>query len=99
MEYVFFPWARGMLLSRNGIVDGAVEWEDTNAHRTDHFVSRDPLSRQEWAFFHRKSTSVDWQELKGVHQQRIGLTIGYACSEVFKAMQGKYPRTLQRSGL
>jgi len=91
VEYVFLPWARGMLLSRNGLVDGVIEWEDTPAHRKTHFVSSKPRSRQEWVFFHRKGTSLGWNHLEDLHSQRIGLTIGYAYSDVFKVMQAKYP--------
>ncbi|MDD2462665.1 MAG: transporter substrate-binding domain-containing protein [Desulfobulbus sp.] len=93
VEYAFLPWARGMLLSRNGLVEGTFEWEDTPAHRKSHFVSSRPISRQEWVFFYRKGTSVDWQQLEDLRQQRIGLTIGYAYSDVFKAMQNTYPAT------
>lgn len=93
VEYSFFPWARGMLLSRNGLVDGALEWENTPEHRRSHFVSRQPISRQQWVFFHRKGTTVDWRQLEDLHRHRIGLTIGYAYSDAFKVFQANYPAT------
>ncbi len=97
VEYTFLPWARGMLLSHNGIVDGAIEWEDTPEHRQSHFISSKPLSKQEWVFFYRKGTSFDWQQLEDLHTKRIGLTIGYAYSNVFKGMQDKYPATFREA--
>ena len=97
VEYVFLPWARGMLLSRNGLVDGAIEWEDTPAHRKSHFVSSKLLSTQEWVFFHRQGTSLDWNQLEDLHAQRIGLTLGYAYSDVFKGMQAQYPATFSEA--
>lgn len=93
VEYTFLPWARGKLLSNNGLIDGTLEWEDTPAHRSGHFVSSMPLSTQEWVFFHRKGSPVNWQQLEDLQQQRIGLTIGYVYGDVFKSMQARYPAT------
>ena len=91
VHYTFLPWARGMLLSKSGAVDGAIEWADTPEHRASHFVSRQSLSEQRWVFFHRRDTAIPWQQLEDLQQQRIGLTIGYAYSDVFKPLQAKYP--------
>nr|WP_321467521.1 transporter substrate-binding domain-containing protein [uncultured Desulfobulbus sp.] len=97
VEYVFLPWARGKLLSQNGFLDGAVEWEDTQEHRKGHYVSCEPLSTQEYVFFYRKGTSVDWQRLEDLHPLRIGLTIGYVYSEAFEQMRKKFPATFSES--
>ena len=91
VQYTFVPWARGMLLSKDGALDGAIEWADTPEHRASHFVSSQPLSEQRWVFFHRRDTSIPWQQLADLHNQRIGLTIGYAYSDMFKPLQAKYP--------
>nr|WP_321465055.1 transporter substrate-binding domain-containing protein [uncultured Desulfobulbus sp.] len=91
VDYVFLPWARGMLLSRNGVLDGAIEWAETPEHRKSHFISNQPLSKQDFVFFYRKGSSLDWQKLEDLHNQRIGLTIGYVYYDLFKAMQRKYP--------
>ncbi len=91
VHYTFLPWARGMLLSKSGAVDGAIEWADTPEHLASHFVSSQPLSAQRWVFFHHRDAAVPWQQLEDLQQQRIGLTIGYAYSDVFKPLQAKYP--------
>lgn len=91
VRYTFLPWARGMLLSKSGAVDGAIEWADTPEHRASHFVSQQPLSEQRWVFFHHRDTAIPWQQLEDLQHQRIGLTIGYAYSDVFKPIQAKYP--------
>lgn len=91
VEYTFLPWARGMLLSKSGALDGAIEWADTPEHRASHFVSSQSLSEQRWVFFHRKDTAISWQQLEDLSHLRVGLTIGYAYSDVFKPLQAKYP--------
>ena len=91
VDYTFLPWARGMLLSKDGALDGAIEWADTPEHRASHFISAQPLSSQRWVFFHRRDAAIPWHELEDLQQHRIGLTIGYAYSDVFKSLQTKYP--------
>lgn len=91
VQYTFLPWARGMLLSKSGALDGAVEWADTPEHRASHFISGQALSEQRWVFFHRRDALVKWQHLEDLKHLRIGLTIGYAYSDVFKPLQAKYP--------
>lgn len=91
VQYTFLPWARGKMLSREGALDGAIEWADTPEHRASHFVSAQPLSEQRWVFFHRRDAAFPWQQLEDLQPQRIGLTIGYAYSDVFKPLQVKYP--------
>lgn len=83
VEYQFFPWARGFLLSEHGVLDGAVEWAGTEEQGKSHYVSRDVLSRQQWVFFRRRDRPVAWQPLSSIPKVIIGLTIGYAYSDIF----------------
>lgn len=91
VEFQFLPWARGLLLSQSGVLDGAIEWADTPGHRASHFVSREPLSRQQWVFFHRRDRSFPWETLNDLGGAIIGLTIGYAYSDVFVDLQQRRP--------
>ncbi|WP_319586957.1 transporter substrate-binding domain-containing protein [uncultured Desulfobulbus sp.] len=91
VEYEFLPWARGLLLSQNGVVDGAVEWAGTAEQRQTHFVNSDPLSRQEWVFFHHRETSYSWEHLDDLKDRTIGLTIGYAYNDVFADLRKQQP--------
>lgn len=91
VEYQFLPWARGQLLSQNGKVDGTLEWADTPEHRLTHFLSKEPLSRQQWVFFHRKDKPVSWERLDDLHHRSIGLTIGYAYSNAFTDLHKQRP--------
>ena len=89
--YEFLPWARGYLLSQNGVLEGAIDWADTTEHRTTHYVSRDYISRQLWVFFHRKDRSFSWESLNDLTGKTIGLTLGYAYSDVFKELKTAKP--------
>jgi polar amino acid transport system substrate-binding protein len=91
VEYEFLPWARGLLLSQNGVVDGAVEWAGTPEQRQTHFVNREPLSRQQWVFFYHRKTSFAWERLDDLKDLTIGLTIGYAYNDVFADLQKQHP--------
>lgn len=89
--YEFLPWARGYMLSQNGVLDGAIDWADTAEHRAAHFVSKDYISRQLWVFFHRTATSISWDNLHDLRGKTIGLTIGYAYSDVFAPLKAANP--------
>lgn len=89
--YEFLPWARGYLLSQNGVLDGAIDWADTAEHRASHYVSRDYISRQLWVFFHRKDRSFSWESLDDLNGKTIGLTLGYAYSDIFKELKAANP--------
>lgn len=91
VEYEFLPWARGLLLSQNGVVDGAIEWAGTAEQRRTHFVSEEPLSLQQWVFFYRRDTPHPWQRLEDLKDRTIGLTIGYAYNDVFVELRKQHP--------
>lgn len=91
VQYEFLPWARALLLSQNGMVDGTLEWEDTPEHQKSHWVSTETLSLQQWGFMHRKETRVTWERLEDLQRYTIGLTIGYAYSNVFVDLRRQRP--------
>lgn len=86
VEYGFFPWARSYYLSETGQWDGAIEWADTEAHRETHYVSAEPLSKQEWVFFYRQDHPLEWATMNDLAGKTIGITIGYAYSDVFEEL-------------
>lgn len=91
VTYEFLPWARGLLLSQNGVVDGAVEWAGTPEQRKTHHVSSEALSRQQWVFFQRKDAPIPWERLDDIRDRTIGVTIGYAYSDVFAELKKQRP--------
>ncbi len=92
VEYTFLPWARAFLLSKNGVMDGTVEWAGNDDQRASHFISKDYISAQQWVFFHRANRSFSWKILDDLSGLTIGLTIGYIYSDIFIEMQRRNPR-------
>lgn len=91
VQYSFLPWARGLLLSQNGVLDGAIEWAATPTIRQHHFVSKTPLSHQQWVFFQRADRALHWQQLDQLTGVTIGITIGYSYSGALAALQRSRP--------
>ncbi|NLF51490.1 MAG: amino acid ABC transporter substrate-binding protein [Leptolinea sp.] len=83
VEIEFFPWARAMTLARNGEYDGTLEWDDTPDWREFFYINSEPISPQEWVFFHRKDDLFEWTTLKDLTGKRIGVTSGYIYSNAF----------------
>ena len=86
VEYGFFPWARAYSLAASGEWDGTIEWADSDTHREDFYISRDYLSRQEWAFFYLKSTSFQFLSEEDLTGMTIGITAGYEYGPNFQSL-------------
>lgn len=84
VKYEFFPWARSYSLSATGAWDGTLAWDDTPEHRADHYLSAEPITRQEWVFFYRKDRPLVWKTLDDLAGKTIGVTTGYVYSDAFK---------------
>jgi polar amino acid transport system substrate-binding protein len=89
VAYDFFPWARSYSLSATGEWDGSLAWADTPEHRTLHYISAEPVSIQEWAFFYRTDHPLVWNKLDDLAGKTIGVTTGYVYSDTFKDLRKK----------
>jgi polar amino acid transport system substrate-binding protein len=89
VEYDFFPWARSYSLSATGAWDGTLAWDDTPEHRTQHYLSAEPISIQEWVFFYRTDQPLAWETLDDLAGKTLGVTIGYVYSDAFKELLQK----------
>jgi polar amino acid transport system substrate-binding protein len=89
VTYGFFPWARSYSLSATGEWDGTLSWDDTPEHRSQHYLSAQPVSVQEWVFFHRTDRPLTWETLDDLAGKTIGITSGYVYSDAFKELQAK----------
>jgi polar amino acid transport system substrate-binding protein len=87
VEYGFFPWARGFHLAETGEWDGMIEWADTVEARSSFYVSKSPVSKQEFVFFHRKDRPIEWETTKDLAGKVIGLTSGYLYSDLFNSLR------------
>lgn len=86
VEYKFFPWARAMTIARNGEYDGTLEWDDTPDWQEFFYISSEPISPQEWVFFHRKDDPFEWTTVEDLAGKRIGITSGYIYSNAFSQL-------------
>ncbi len=84
VKFGFFPWARSFHLAETGEWDGTFEWADTPEHRDIFFVSRNPVSHQQYVFFHRIDHPFEWKTKDDLAGQVIGVTSGYVYSGQFK---------------
>lgn len=60
-----------------------IEWADTEEARKDFFVSRLPVSKQEFVFFYRGDHPFEWESKDDLAGKIIGLTSGYLYSDLF----------------
>jgi len=89
VKFGFFPWARGYHLAQTGEWDGTFEWADTVEIREGFYVSRNPISYQQYVFFHRIDRPLEWETKDDLAGQVIGLTSGYVYSGQFNDIQNK----------
>lgn len=87
VEYDFFPWARSYSLASAGKWDGTLTWADTPEHRSQHYLSAEPISTQEWVFFFRADRPFEWQSMDDLAGKTIGVTAGYVYSDVFNKIR------------
>lgn len=87
VDYGFFPWARGFHLAETGEWDGMIEWADTVEARSSFYVSKAPISIQEFVFFHRKDHPITWESKQDLSGKMIGLTSGYLYSDIFNDLR------------
>ncbi len=80
VKFGFFPWARGYHLAQTGEWDGTFEWADTVELSEGFYVSREPVSHQQYVFFHRIDRPLEWETKDDLAGQVIGLTSGYVYS-------------------
>jgi polar amino acid transport system substrate-binding protein len=97
VEYGFFPWARGYSMSATGEWDGTLSWADTPDHRSQHYLSAEPTSLQEYVFFFRTDRPLVWESLDDLTGKIIGITTGYVYSDAFKTLQQKGTATFIES--
>jgi polar amino acid transport system substrate-binding protein len=89
VEYDFFPWARSYSLSATGKRDGTLSWADTPEHRTQHYLSAEATTIQEWTFFYRADHPLIWKTLDDLAGKTMGVTTGYVYSDAFKDLRTK----------
>lgn len=82
VQYVFYPWARGVLLLQKGQLDGLMPYICT-AEREVFSLCSGSMFISNLAVFHRKDQPFDWRTLKDLEAYSIALTNGYSYGDEF----------------
>ncbi len=80
VEYQFLPWKRGMVMAKNGKLNGTAVWRYKTEFEKDFYYSN-PIIESQTVFFHLKSFQFDWQEFSELMPLKIGGTIGYGYND------------------
>ncbi len=83
VEYGFFPWARSLKLTEDGVWDATCCWSEKNKERLKKFLFSDRVLAEKLVFFHLKSFSFDWNTVEDLKGIEIGTTLGYSYGIAF----------------
>lgn len=81
-EYRFYPWQRALMLAQRGEVDATGLWA-YKPERTEHFYHSDVVHDSEWAFFHLKENTFDWQSFDDLKHIQLGGVRGFTYGDAF----------------
>ncbi|MDX1757524.1 MAG: transporter substrate-binding domain-containing protein [Marinobacter sp.] len=84
VEFQFYPWARVILMSEQGLVDASFPWSH-KPEREKHHLYSDAIGEYGYVFFHLKSTPFDWDSLDDLRGWVIGATRSYNYGAEFLA--------------
>lgn len=83
VEFKFYPWSRAYLESRDGNVNGTIQWFYSAKRLQEHYYS-DPVLEERFVWFHLKTTMFDWQQLSDIDSDtRIGAMRGFTYTKAF----------------
>ncbi|MCH8499592.1 MAG: transporter substrate-binding domain-containing protein [Marinobacter sp.] len=78
----FFPWARALMMSEQGLVSATFPWSH-QAERAVHHLYSDSIGLYGYVFFHLHTTRFDWTALEDLQEVRIGGTASYNYGDEF----------------
>jgi len=84
VEYVWYPWKRGLFEAKKGNLDGSLGWAKTEERKNDFYYSEEPILINRNVFVFRKDKYFEWSTLKDFKNHMIGGTLGYRYSDEFK---------------
>jgi polar amino acid transport system substrate-binding protein len=82
VQYLFYPWARGVLLLQKGQLDGVMPYICTPERQT-FSVCSDAMVNSQLVIFHRQDKPFDWHVLKDLEAYSIAVTNGYSYGAEF----------------
>ena len=85
VEYVFLPWTRALVETRDGKWDATAAW-GRNAERDKGFLISDNVLTEQWQILYRSDRSFTWSSLQDLAGLRIGVVADYSYTPVFWRM-------------
>lgn len=82
VEYIFLPWARAYSDSKNGLVNGTLQWFHSEERAKAHFYS-DAILEESNVWFHLESEDFSWNSYADLKGKLIGARIGFTYSPEF----------------
>jgi len=87
VEYKFLPWARAYADSKEGNVNGTLQWLHSEERAKDHYYS-DAIMEESNVWFHLQDTAFSWDTFKDLKGKLIGARIGFTYSpEFYQALE------------
>lgn len=80
VKFKFLPWARAYHDAKTGKCDATAIWM-FDEKRTIDFYYSDPVSQEEFVFFHHIDSDFDWKEIDDLADLKLGGGIGYSYGE------------------
>ena len=86
VEYGFSPWKRAFDLAKKGSWDGTVGWNYSD-ERAQSFYDTDTVFRSNFAIFHLKDFTFNWNTMEDLNDTKIGATMEYNYGDDFAAAE------------
>ncbi|WP_298213008.1 transporter substrate-binding domain-containing protein [Acidovorax sp.] len=85
VTYVFLPWTRALVETRDGKWDATAAW-GRSAERDKGFLISDNVLTEQWQILYRSDRSFKWSNLQDLKGQRIGVVADYTYTPEFWRM-------------
>ena len=76
VAFTFYPWARAYEKAQNGEYDATAVWM-FDEERTQHFYYSEPVSQEQFVFFHHKDLAFAWSDIDDLKGYKMGGGLGY----------------------
>ena len=80
VQFYFLPWKRAYNDTQQGKYDASAIWM-FDEKRTEHFLYSDPVSQEQFVFFHHVDTPFEWKHIEDIKGKHLGGGLGYSYGE------------------
>ncbi|CAH0541489.1 substrate-binding periplasmic protein [Vibrio marisflavi] len=80
VQFYFLPWKRAYNDTQQGKYDASAIWM-FDEKRTEHFLYSDPVSQEQFVFFHHIDTPFEWKQMDDIKGKHLGGGLGYSYGE------------------